>query len=84
MAFALWTAVPFVAAMRAHTAAPARRGVSALLGVSTLATDDRGGRMARRPSASGSGTAQRAMLVSAFAWYPLAMLAVDAAGSARR
>jgi hypothetical protein len=31
--------------------------------------------MAQRPSDRGSGTAQRVMLASAFAWFPLAALA---------
>jgi hypothetical protein len=73
--FALWIAVPLVAARRAHDASPAARALSGALGLSTLAALVVGGRMAQRPSAPYSGAAQRVMIASALAWFPLAAVA---------
>ncbi len=73
--FALWIAIPLVAARRGRSASAWARRASGFLGAATLATLVAGGRMAQRPSARGSGTAQRVMLASAFAWFPLAALA---------
>jgi hypothetical protein len=69
--FALWAAIPFVAAARA-SAAPAgfRRG-SRAVGAATVAAIVVSGRMAQGDSAW-SGTGQRVFLASALAWYPLA------------
>jgi hypothetical protein len=73
--FSLWCAIPIVAARRGRSASPGVRAASVVLGVSTLTTLVIGGRMAQRPSVAGSGTAQRLMLATAFAWYPLAAAA---------
>jgi len=72
--FALWIIIPLVAARRADDASPAYRRASRVIGWSTLALLVGGGLLARRPSQRGSGTAQRLMLTSALAWYPLAAL----------
>lgn len=72
--FALWISVPLVAARRAGGASVGARRASRMLGLATLVTLVGGGRMAQRPSTAGSGAAQRVMLVSALAWYPLAAL----------
>jgi hypothetical protein len=79
--FALWIAVPLVAARRGRSASIGARRASRALGLTTLASLLIGGRMAQRPSTPGSGTAQRIMLASVFAWYPLAALS---AGNATR
>lgn len=73
--FALWVGIPLVAARRAGAADPRYRSWSRRLGVSTLVLLVGGGMLARDPAGVGSGAAQRAMLTSALAWYPLAALA---------
>jgi hypothetical protein len=73
--FALWCSIPFVAAARGVGASGRARRTSLALGLTTVASLVVGGRMAQRPSAPGSGTAQRVMLASAFAWGPLAAFA---------
>jgi Protein of unknown function (DUF998) len=70
--FALWIAIPLVAARRAEDAGPRYRRACRVLGAATLMSLVGGGMLARRPSQSWSGTAQRVMLVSALSWYPLA------------
>ena len=70
--FALWIAAPLVAAARAHGASTRYRRLSAALGVTTLVTLVGGGMRARDPDATWSGVAQRAMVASALAWFPLA------------
>lgn len=70
--FALWIATPLVAAARATEAAPGYRRWSRRLGVATLVGLVGGGMLARNPDATWGGTAQRVMLTSALAWYPLA------------
>jgi hypothetical protein len=69
--FALWIAIPFVAAARAKDAAPGFRRASRALGVSTSVALMITGRMAQGDS-PWSGTGQRVFLVCALAWYPLA------------
>jgi hypothetical protein len=75
--FALWISIPLVAAQRGQSATPVARRASRVLGLTTLAALLAGGRMAQRPSTRGSGTAQRVMIASAFAWFPLAALAAS-------
>lgn len=75
--FALWISIPLVAARRGRSATPRARHASRVLGLTTLVTLLAGGRMAQRPSLRGSGSAQRVMLASAFAWFPLAALAAS-------
>lgn len=70
--FALWITIPLVAAMRASEAAPGYRRWSRRLAATTFVTLMGGGMLARNPEANWGGTAQRVMLASAFAWYPLA------------
>jgi hypothetical protein len=70
--FALWTSIPLVAARRASSASAGYRRSSRRLGLLTLALLLVGGQLARRPSKRWSGTAQRAMLAAAMAWYPVA------------
>jgi hypothetical protein len=70
--FALWIAVPLVAAQRAKGANDRYRRWSRRLGVFTLGTLLVGGVLTRQPSKRWSGAAQRLMLSSALAWYPLA------------
>ena len=72
--FALWVAIPLVAARRARSASPHARRASRVLGLTTLSALLVGGRLAQRPSKPGSGTAQRFMVASALAWFPLAAL----------
>jgi Protein of unknown function (DUF998) len=72
--FGLWIAIPLVAARRAQGAGPRYRQWSRRLGLATLAGLVGGGMLARRPSQSWSGAAQRITLTSALAWYPLAAL----------
>jgi hypothetical protein len=70
--FALWIATPLVAAARARGASTGYRRLSAALGVTTLVTLVGGGMRARDPDATWGGVAQRAMVASALAWFPLA------------
>jgi hypothetical protein len=70
--FALWIATPLVAATRARAAGRRYRRMSAVLGVSTLVTLVAGGARARDPEATWGGVAQRVMIASALAWFPLA------------
>lgn len=70
--FALWIATPLVAAARARDASTRYRRVSAALGVTTLVTLVAGGARARDPEATWGGVAQRVMVASALAWFPLA------------
>lgn len=79
--FTLWITIPLVASARAHDAPPGYRRTSRVLGLTTLALFLGGGALARRPSQRWSGTAQRLMLASALAWYPVA--AAYASGDAR-
>jgi len=69
--FALWAAIPFVAAGRASTAPTSFRRGSAAMGAATVAAIVVSGRMAQRDS-RWSGTGQRVFLATALAWYPLA------------
>ena len=73
--FALWITIPLVAASRAHDAAPHYRTWSRRFGFATLACFIGSGLMARRPSPTWSGTAQRVMVASALSWFPLAAVA---------
>ena len=70
--FALWIAIPLVAARRAEDAGPRYRAWCRRLGAATALGLVVGGMLARRPSEAWSGTAQRVMLASALGWYPLA------------
>jgi hypothetical protein len=70
--FALWITIPLVAARRAHDAPVAYRRLARILGWSTFVLLIGGGSLARREDQTGSGIAQRLMLASAFAWFPLA------------
>jgi len=70
--FALWITIPLVAAARATDAPPGYRAWSRRLGLATLVGLVGGGLLARNPEATWGGTAQRVMLTSALAWYPLA------------
>jgi hypothetical protein len=70
--FALWIATPLVAAARADRASTRYRRASAALGVTTLVTLVAGGARARDPEATWGGVAQRVMIASALAWFPLA------------
>ena len=72
--FALWIAMPLLAARRAGDAPPRYRRWCRWLAASTLVALVGGGLLARRPSERWSGAAQRLMLVSALSWYPLAGL----------
>jgi hypothetical protein len=78
--FALWCAVPLVAARRAVGASGRSRRASRVIGLTTLATLLVGGRLASRTDPAWSGTAQRVMLASAFAWYPLAAIGAGDTG----
>jgi hypothetical protein len=69
--FALWAAIPFVAAARAKGAPSAFRRGSRAAGAATIAAIVVSGRMAQGDS-RWSGTGQRAFLACALAWYPLA------------
>jgi hypothetical protein len=82
--FALWIALPLVAARRATGASPAYRRACRVLGWSTLATLLGGGSLARREDQSGSGTAQRVFLACAFGWFLLAGVFADRVGDERR
>lgn len=75
--FALWIAIPLVAARRAEDAGPRYRKTCRLLGVATFVSLLGGGMLARRSSQSWSGAAQRIMLASALSWYPLAGVAAS-------
>jgi hypothetical protein len=75
--FALWIAIPLVAAARARDAGAGYRRACCTLGALTLAGLVGGGLLARRPSEEWSGAAQRAMLASAFLWFPVAGLAAS-------
>jgi hypothetical protein len=70
--FALWITIPLVAAARASDAPPGYRRWSKRLGIATLVGLVGGGLLARKPGSTWGGTAQRVMLTSALAWYPLA------------
>src|SRR5947209_25682 len=70
--FVLWVAVPLVASQRAKGANDRYRRWSRRLGVFTLGTLLVGGVLTRQPTKRWSGAAQRLMLASALAWYPLA------------
>ena len=70
--FALWIAIPLVAAARASDAPRGYRRWSRRLGTATFVSLIGGGMLARKPESTWSGTAQRVMLTSALAWYPLA------------
>jgi len=74
VSFALWTAIPAVAALRAVAAGPHYRMRCVQLASVTLAAFLGGGLLARAPSRHWSGAAQRVMLASALSWYPLAAL----------
>jgi hypothetical protein len=67
--FARWIAIPLVAARRAGDAGPRYRRWCRRLGGATLIGLVGGGMLARRPSQSWSGAAQRVMLTSALSWY---------------
>ncbi len=73
--FALWTAIPLVAAHRAQDAEPRYRRSCRHRGVTTLLGLLGGGLLARSSSRAWSGAAQRVMLASALSWYPLAAIA---------
>lgn len=70
--FALWVAIPLVAARRAKAAGPRYRSWCRRLGVATFVGFLCGGMLARTSSQAWSGAAQRVMLASALSWYPLA------------
>jgi Protein of unknown function (DUF998) len=74
--FALWIAIPLVAAARVSDAPAGYRSWSRRFAATTFVTLMAGGMLARNPDAKWGGTAQRVMLASAFAWYPLAALAL--------
>ena len=82
--FGLWIATPFIAARRAVDADERYRRWSRRLGMSTLVAILVNGALARRPSPRWSGAAQRAMLASAFSWYPLAATAKGGGGRSRK
>lgn len=77
MTFALWIAIPLTAAARAHDAGPGYRRTCCALGALTLAGLVGGGLLARSGSERWAGAAQRAMLVTALAWFPVAGLAAS-------
>ncbi len=79
--FALWIAIPLIAASRGVNASAHYRRTSCAFALTTLAALVVGGQRARRPAATWSGTAQRVMLASALSWYPLAALHAGAAHS---
>ena len=70
--FLLWIAAPIVAGRRAKETSSRYRRWCHRLGLSTLIALLVNGLLARRPSERWSGAAQRVMLASALAWYPLA------------
>jgi len=70
--FGMWIATPLVAARRAHRASPSYRRWSRVLGLAQPVAMVANGLLAKRPAERGSGTAQRANLAAAFAWYLLA------------
>jgi hypothetical protein len=72
--FALWIALPLVAARTATAAREPYRRWSRRLAALTAGSLVVGGLLARSPSERWSGTAQRVMLASALAWQPLAAL----------
>lgn len=73
--FAMWIAIPLVAAVRAEDAGRGYRRACAAIGVATLGGFIGAGLAARRPSPVWSGAAQRAMLASALLWFPVAGIA---------
>ena len=73
--FVLWIVTPLVAARRAEGADDRYRRRSRRLGTSTAAVFLAGGLLARRPSKRWTGAAQRLMLASALAWFPVTGLA---------
>jgi len=70
--FGLWIAIPLVAAKKAEAAGDRYRRWSRRLGGFTATTLVISGLLARTSSERWSGWAQRVMLASALAWYPLA------------
>jgi hypothetical protein len=72
--FALWIAIPLIAARRAASAPPRYRRWCRRLGAATLLALVGSGVLARTTSQRRSGTAQRVMVALALAWYPLAAL----------
>jgi hypothetical protein len=77
--FALWITIPLVAAARAGGAGTGYRRACCALSAVTLAGLVGGGLLARSPSQRWSGAAQRAMLTTALAWFPIAGFAVQRA-----
>ena len=73
--FILWGTMPLVAATRGHELSATHRWTSALLGVATVASSGATGTLMRRDPRRWSGLAQRAMVASTFAWFPVAALA---------
>jgi len=72
--FALWIAIPLVAARRAQQVEQRYRTWCRRLGVTTLMGVLGGGLLSRPSSRAWSGSAQRVMLASALSWYPLAAI----------
>ncbi len=75
--FVLWVAMPFAAAASVDLDRSARVQ-SLAMGVATGATFVRAGIAARADDPSNSGTAQRAMVATALAWFPIAARAAFA------
>lgn len=75
--FALWIAIPLVAARRAVDAGSTYRRRSKRLGLATLFAALLMGLSARPQSSRWSGALQRVMIASALAWYPVAASAAS-------
>jgi hypothetical protein len=82
--FALWIAVPCVAAGRARQAGSGYRFLSGVINAATLAALVGGGLRARNGDDSWSGAAQRVMVGAALSWYPLAAFTAGGRNAASR
>jgi hypothetical protein len=71
MTFALWISMPLSVAVRGRRLRPADRRRSALLGATTLGAFVGTGVLAGRRAETWGGAAQRAMVASALAWFPV-------------
>jgi hypothetical protein len=75
--FALWMAMPLTTALRGRDTSRVTRAASLALGLTTVGSCFAVGALSR--GEHGGGTAQRVMVGSALAWFPVAALAAHPA-----